>query len=203
MGKSTLAYYVSKRCDTRVYWDPRFQFRMTPHPMHDSSELPEALDTQEEIVVQPGRGLNKREAFEDFCRVIADWVQENPHETICMVVDEAQLTGLDSKTVNEDFDWLLRSAREGANIFIVMTAHRPADISTNIRAIANRIVWYRVTLPNDIEAVEWQCGPEIAQQVKSLLDKEYIVWNNSRQQWKRVSDPKTWYIEISERQLVS
>ena len=195
-GKSTLAYYVSQRADTRAIFDPRGQFNTTADIIPDTGELPDLLDTRYEVIVRPGRGAAVEEAFDDFSRVVADWIEDNPYERIAVLVDEARLVGLDSKSTSLNFDWIVRSAREGSPIDVIITCHRPVDVSTNLRAIANRIVLFRVTLPTDLDAVEEQCGEAVAGEVRKLLDRQFITWNNSRQQWRKVSDPQTWNIRI-------
>ena len=197
-GKSTLAAYVAQRSTTRVIFDPRTQFNTASDILPNSAGLYELLDDRYEIIVQPGRGQDVAESFDNVCSAVADWIEDNPGESICLLVDEARLVGLDSKSTSLNFDWIIRSAREGSPISVIITCHRPVDVSTNIRAIANRLVFFRVMLPNDIAVIEEQCGPRVAEEVGKLLDKEYIVWNNSRQQWRKVSNPSTWYVRISE-----
>jgi hypothetical protein len=201
-GKSTLAAFAAQRSSTRVIFDPRFQFDTTSDILPNESGLYELLDTREEIIIQPGRGADRAEVFAGVCKEVGDWIEDNPQEPICLLVDEGLLTGLDSKTVNDDFDWILRSARENSPISVIITCHRPADVSTNIRAIANKLVLFRATLPNDLDAIEWQCGPQVAEEVKRLLDKQYILWNNSRQQWRKIDNPASWYVKISEGQTI-
>jgi hypothetical protein len=196
MGKSTLAYYISRRDATRVIFDPRGQFHTTDDVIPDAAALYDLLDNRYEIIVRPGRGLSVEESFDATCRIVADWIEDNPHEDICLLVDEGRLVGLDSKTVSLHFDWIVRSAREGSPIDVIITCHRPVDVSTNIRAIANRLILFRVMLPNDLAAIEEQCGEEVALEVKKLLDREFITWNNSRQQWRKISDSTSWNISI-------
>lgn len=197
-GKSTLAAFVAKRSDTRVILDPRSQFHSYRVISPDASGLYEQLNDEAEIIIQPGRGRSIEGSLAETCKEIADWIEDNPQEKICIIFDEGRLLGLDSKSVPLDFDWILRSAREGSPIDVVITCHRPVDVSTNIRAIANRLVYFRVMLPSDVILIEDQSGPEVAEQVGKLLDRQYIVWNNSRQQWRRVNDPSTWFIRIAE-----
>ena len=197
-GKSTLAYYISKKADTRVIMDPRSQLASSSDVIPDSGELYEMLDERYEVIIQPGRGEELETNFNHCSKVVADWIEDNPQESLCYLVDEGRLCGLDSKSVSPDFDWIVRSAREGSPIDVVITCHRPVDISTNIRAIANRIIFFRVMLPNDLGSIADQCGPEVSTAVNGLLDKEYILWNNSRQQWRKVTDPSVWFIKISE-----
>jgi hypothetical protein len=201
-GKSTLAYNVASRCDTRVIIDPRKQFSTVSDTLPDATELYDLLDVRSEVIVQPGRGGGLGDIFAATCKAVADWIEDNPLERICVLADEGRLLGLYSRDVNPDFDWILRSAREGSPIDVIITCHRPVDVHTNIRAIANRIVLFRVTLPNDLEAIEEQCGPVVAEEVLKLLDRQYIVWNNSRQQWRKVYDPSTWYVKIAEAPTV-
>jgi hypothetical protein len=197
-GKSTLAAFAARRSSTRVIFDPRFQFETTSDILPDADGLFELLDDRYEIIIQPGRGADREQIFADTCRAIGDWIEDNPLEPICLLVDEALLTGLDSKQVNDDFDWILRSARETSPISVIITCHRPADVSTNIRAIANKLVLFRATLPNDLDAIEWQCGPVVADEVRKLLDKQFILWNNSRQQWRKIDNPASWFVKINQ-----
>lgn len=200
MGKSTLAAFVSRRSDTRVIVDPRNQFHTTDDILPDSSELYDLLDERYEVIVQPGRGEEVEVNFDHCCSVIADWIEDNPQERICLLADEGRLLGLEVKAGSLNFDWILRSAREGSNIDVVITCHRPVDVNTNIRAISNRLVFFRVMLPNDLAVIEDQCGPEVEEQVRTLGDREYVVWNNSRQQWRRVTNPAEWYIDLERKE---
>jgi hypothetical protein len=197
-GKSTLAAYVARRSSTRVIFDPRSQFQTSVDILPDATGLYEALDEKAEIIIQPGRGEEVESNFDHVCSVLADWIEDNPREPVCLLVDEGRLVGLDSKGTSLNFDWILRSAREGSPIDVIITCHRPVDVSTNIRAIANRLVFFRVMLPNDLAIIEDQCGPVVAEQVNSLLDKEYVVWNNSRQQFRKVTDSGGWYVKLTE-----
>lgn len=195
-GKSTLAYKVSERAPTRVIFDPRGQYHTTADILPDAGGLYELLDERFEIIVRPGRGAEVEEIFDDTCRVTADWIEDNPHEQITLLVDEARLVGLESKSGSLHFDWIVRSAREGSNIDVIITCHRPVDVSTNLRAIANRIVLFRVMLPNDLDAIEEQCGPVVKEEVRKLLDRHFVTWNNSRQQWRKVTTPDSWFVQI-------
>jgi hypothetical protein len=200
-GKSTLAYKVSERAPTRVIFDPRGQYHTTGDVIPDAADLYDLLDNRYEVIVRPGRGSEVEANFDDTCRVIADWIEDNPHEEIAILVDEGRLIGLDSRTPSLHFDWILRSAREGSPIDVIITCHRPIDVHTNIRAIANRLVFFRVQLPNDLDAIEDQCGSQVRDEVKKLLDRQFITWNNSRQQWRKVDRPETWYTPIEKRNL--
>lgn len=199
MGKSTLAYHVAKRSDTRAIFDPRGQYHTTSDVLPDAGGLYELLDDRYEVIVKPGRGASVEDTFDNFCRVAADWIEDNPGEQICILADEGRLIGLESKSTSLHFDWIIRSAREGSDINVVITCHRPVDLSTNIRAIADRLVFFRVSLPGDLSAITDQCGEEVAEQVQLLHDKEFITWNNSRRQYRKVTDASTWYVPIEEK----
>lgn len=199
-GKSTLASFISRRSQTRVVFDPRGQFETSSDILPDAGGLYELLDDRYEVIVRPGRGSEVEENFDETCRVIADWIEDNPHESICILADEGRLIGLYGKTPSLHFDWIVRSAREGSPIDVIITCHRPTDLHPDLRAIANRLVFFRVMLPGDLETIEDQCGPVVAAEVKNLLDKEFLTWNNSRQQWRKVTDPSSWYIRIDRRE---
>jgi hypothetical protein len=195
-GKSTLAAKIAQRATTRVIFDPRGQYHTTADVIPNSSGLYELLNDRYEVIVRPGRGEEVEENFDRVCDVVAQWIEDNPHEEICLLVDETRLVGLESKTTSLHFDWILRSAREGSPIDVVLTCHRPVDISTNTRAIANRLVFFRVMLPNDLGAIEDQCGPQVAIEVNNLLDRQFILWDNSRQKWRKETNASKWFVRI-------
>lgn len=197
-GKTTLAYYLAQKCETRVVFDPRSQFNSCEDIIPNAAGLYELMDIRYEVIVQPGRGEEVFENFDSVCSSVADWIEENPGERVCLLVDEGRLVGLETKSGSLNFDWIVRSAREGSPIDVIVTCHRPVDVNTNIRAIANRLVFFRVMLPNDLDIIADQCGPDVAFQVEKLLDKQFIVWNNSRQQWRKEIDSSRWNIRISE-----
>lgn len=202
-GKTTLAEFISRRSTTRLKFDPRLQFQTTSDIVPNEQGLYELLDDRYEVIVQPGRGVAVEEDFDAVCRVLADWIEDNPGEDVCLLVDEGRLVGLDSKSVSLNFDWILRSAREGSPISVIITCHRPVDVSTNIRAIANRLIFFRVMLPGDLDSIEAQCGPGVVAEVKKLVDKEFVTWNNSRQQWRKVSDSASWKVELERTQTIN
>jgi len=200
-GKSTLALHLARRADTRVIFDPRTQFTGY-NVLPDAAGLYSLLDTEAEIIVQPGRGRDVGIVFDETCSALAEWIEDNPLERVALLDEEARLTGLDSKAVSLNFDWIVRSAREGSPIDVIITCHRPVDCSTNIRAISNRIILFQVKLPLDLGVIEEQCGDEVAERVKSLLDRQFLTWNNSRQQFRLVTDPASWFVRISESPTV-
>lgn len=201
-GKSTLASHIARKSPTRVIFDPRSQFDSSPLRVTDAASLYELLDDEPEIVIQPGRAQELEAAFDSTCSELANWIEDNPREVVCLVVDEGRLVGLDSKSTSLNFDWIVRSAREGSPIDVIITCHRPVDVSTNVRAISNRLVFFRVMLPNDLATIEDQCGPDVAEQVRILGEREFITWNNSRQQWRKITDTSSWFVRISEGEAI-
>lgn len=201
-GKSTLAQFLAQRSDTRCVFDPRLQFHTTDDIIPNEGGLYDLLDDRWEVIVQPGRGVAVEEDFDAVCRVLADWIEDNPGETVCLLADEGRLIGLDAKTPSLHFDWILRSARENSPISVIITCHRPVDVHPNIRAIANRLIFFRVMLPGDLDTIEGQCGPEVVSEVRKLVDKEFITWNNSRQQWRKISNPASWKVNLERTEPV-
>ena len=201
-GKSTLAEHLARKADTVLIVDPRSQFHTTSDIIPDAAELYEMLNDRTEIIVQPGRGRSLEDVFDRSCTELANWIEDNPTERIAFVPDEGRLLGLDSKSVPLDFDWIVRSAREGSPIDVIITCHRPVDVSTNIRAIANRLIYFPMMLPSDLVLVEDQCGPIVAEQVRTLKERQFVVWNNSRQQWRKITDPQSWFVQLSEKPTV-
>jgi hypothetical protein len=202
-GKTTLAEFISQRATTRLKFDPRLQFHTTDDVLQNENGLYELLNDRYEVIVQPGRGVAVEEDFDAVCRVLADWIEDNPHENVCLLVDEGRLVGLNNKSGSLNFDWILRSAREGSPIDVIITCHRPVDINPNIRAIANRLVLFRVMLPGDLDLIEEQCGPTVAEEVKKLVDKQFITWNNSRQTWRKITDSASWKVDLERKVVIN
>lgn len=200
-GKSTLAYFIANRFPTRVIYDPRMQFNTTSDVLPEPSLLYDMLDDRSEIIIQP-RG-NVQQLFEDTSQAIVDWMDENPEEPLVFLADEARLIQLvDGEGKFPAFDWILRSSgREKINV--VITAHRPTDIPVNIRAIAHYWCIFPTTQEHDLKTIAERCGEDVAEAVSTLKrfesgGAEVIVWDDGYATWKKHSDPKLWYVSLSQ-----
>lgn len=194
-GKTTLAYSLSLRSPTRVIFDPRGQFRTTDDILPNGDGLFELLDDRSEIIIQPREYV--RTSFTETCRAFADWIEENPQEQAVLLADEV----LFIDTPNTDYPSLDRIIRFGnpERVNVIMTAHRPGDISTDIRAIADYWCIFKTTQEHDLKVIDQRCGPHVAHLVSKLNTKQYIVWSDAEGVYTVKSNSASWYVNIERR----
>ena len=192
-GKSTVAYDIALKSDTRVIVDPREQFHTTSDVIPDGAALYDMLDNREEIIVRPY--LDLEDSFTSAMDETSLWIRNNPGEKLAVLADEARILKL-TDTEYQSFDWIVRSAgRE--NLDVIITAHRPSDIPVNIRAIAHYWFIFHTTQEHDLKVISERAGDDAGEAVRHLHDRQIVVWNDSIGQWRIHSDPKSWYHDLS------
>jgi hypothetical protein len=192
VGKTTLAYKQSLTAPTRLIFDPRGQFKTSNVILHDTKELYARLDDTSEITVRPLE--NVRGVFDATCQVLKQWTDDNPEESVSFLVDESYFID----TPNEEyrtFDAMLRFSGT-KQIKIIMTAHRPADISVSIRAIADYICMFRMTQEHDLKVVIGKCGQEVASIVSNLKPREYVSWDDGDATFRVMREPSKWFVNL-------
>ena len=90
---------------------------------------------------------------------------------------------------------------------MIFTAHRPADVAVDIRAIATFWMIFRITQEHDLKVIGDHCGSKVVEQVLLLNDGELIIWNDSRATWRKESDRRKWYVpmavQIEQREAIN
>jgi hypothetical protein len=193
-GKTTLGYFLAKRYPTRVIFDPRESFFTSPVVTFDAAGLYDLLDNESEIIVKPEAYYP--ENFALVCDELRAWVRDNREEEFSFLVDEAY----DVKTPDNmpaSLDWLMRKTKR-KQCRIIFTAHRPVDIATDIRALSDNWLIFQTTQEHDLRIITERCGPEVAEEVQVLKEREFIDWNDSLGTWKKFSDPHAWYVSLGE-----
>lgn len=193
-GKTTLGYSLAKKFPTRVIFDPREAFFTSPVILFSASGLYEALNTEAEIIIKPEEFYP--ENFVLVCDQVRAWVRDNREEEFSFLIDEAY----DVKTpevMPPSLDWLMRKTKR-SQCRIIFTAHRPVDISTDIRALADHWMIFQTTQEHDLKAIRERCGSEVEEIVKTLKEREFVNWNDSVGTFTKVSDPHSWYVSLGE-----
>jgi hypothetical protein len=191
-GKSTLAYAIALQRNNRVIFDPRRQFHTTDDIVYEPDELYDMLDTRSEIIVQPNGDL--RSNFERTCYDFYDWTDDNRLAGIAFLVDEARF--LD--TPNNDypnFDRILRFCKP-QDVDVILTCHRPVDVSVDIRAIADYWCIFQTTQEHDLAIIYSRCGQDCADVARNLRDKQFVLWNDGDGNFTVKSEPASWYVPI-------
>ncbi len=154
--------------------------------------LYEMLNTRSEIIVRPE--FNVDECFRDTCRIVAQWLKDNPGEPICLLVDEFRF--VKDAVDDQFFDWIVRCL-PSKDVCVIVTCHGVTDVSTDLRRVADFWVLFQLTLEADLERVRERCGDEIALEVQKLQPYEYIVWNDSIRAWKKYTDRTKWFVNLN------
>lgn len=198
-GKSTLAYAVALQKPNRVIFDPRRQFHTTDDIISIPLDLYEMLGVRSEIIVQP---LEKIEGnFELTCAEVFDYVEDFPEEEIALLCDEVRF--LDTpNTEYPNFDKLIRFTNQ-KKVDVILTCHRPVDISTDIRAIADYWCIFQTTQEHDLQIVRARCGEECANVVRNLKDKEFVLWDDGEGKFTVKNNSIAWYVPIERKVAVS
>jgi hypothetical protein len=202
-GKTTLAYYIVSRLSRRLVFDPRGMIRTDRSDVFTSGgrlfrEGMDAFHNHEltEVVMTPGNDVATN--FAVFCREAANYVRKNPDSHIGILIDEIRFVDLK----NEDLDWILRCAPVD-HVHIVFTGHRPKDVPTDIRAIADRWLLFSFTLPRDVEIIEDQTSPAVAREVQRLQSRQFVTWDDRTARATYHRDPAVWFVQTKTKQPAS
>lgn len=197
-GKTTLAYFLSLSKPTRVIFDPRRQFDTTAIKLDDAIGLYELMDEEEEILIQPTSDV--KGTFLTVAQDFRDWTIDNPDEPAILLVDETRF--IDTPNENyEPFDAIIRFA-DRDQVDVILTSHRPGDISVDIRAISDYYCIFRVTQEHDLKVIRDRCGEEVVEIVCALPEKEFLVWNDGKATFHVNSDPRKWFVDIHHRKEI-
>jgi len=189
-GKTTLAYHLGRKKPTLVIFDPRGTFSNSEI---SEIEIYERLDLDSQIVVHPEGKVS--DSFINVCEAVKDWIRDNPGEPLAFLVDEARF--IDSPSgVPESFDWIIRFS-DPKIVDVLLTAHRPSDISVDIRAIADYWCIFRTTQEHDLKVIAERCGGEVADAVRMLGDREFVVWNDGLAKMHVNREPNSWYVALN------
>jgi hypothetical protein len=194
-GKTTLGYHLAHSFPTRVIFDPREHFFTSPVEIESGAGLYELLDEKAEIIVKPPD--HYPEHFEIVCDQLRNWIRDNHDEEFSFLIDEAY----DIKTpeyMPASLDWLMRKTKR-KQTRIIFTAHRPVDISTDIRALSDNWFIFQSTQEHDLRIIAERCGREVAEQVTALKPREFINWDDSIGKWTKFSDSNAWYMKLTRK----
>lgn len=200
LGKTTFAVNLSRYYSTRVIFDPRHMIS-TCKCILDEDDLYEsglyaALDTEPEIIVRPK--FAKEKVFEEMCSQIYSWLQDNPGEQFCLLVDECRF--IKEPEANQHFDFIVRCL-PSSQVMVILTCHGVIDVSTDLRRIADHLVFFHLTMESDLDRVRERCGDVVADEVQKLKPFEYVIWNDQRSEWRKVTDKNKWFVRLNAPQV--
>ncbi len=191
-GKTTLGYFLAHNFPTRVIFDPREAFFTGGEIVDNGGELYSMLDDTAEIIVKPED--HYPEHFEIVCDQLRMWIKQNREEEFSLLVDEAYDVNT-PEHMPASLDWLMRKTKR-AQSRLIFTAHRPIDVSTDIRALSDNWFIFQSTQEHDLRIIAERCGREVADEVQKLGPRQFINWNDSVGSWSKYSDSNSWYMPL-------
>lgn len=205
-GKTTWTYFHANKLPTRVIFDPRRQIEPRPGALvaTTSDEVEQAFDRilghdpaqgaiPHEILIVPGD--NPQAVFDTLCADVRRWIEIDDRRPLAVVVDEARFVDQNTPACS----WVLRCSPRGS-VHVFFAAHRPSDLSTNVRAIADYWIMFHMTQEHDLKVVADHCGSDVAERVRALRQFHYIEWNDGASTMMLHDKPPRWNIALRTRQ---
>jgi len=198
-GKTTLAYSMARKVQKRVIIDARRMIkRVDVEHVYRRSEIHPALHdlvtdrAVNEVVYQPIDD-DLDHAFEGFITAVKHRVISSPDVPLAIMIDEASFYNLEDSR----FQWLAKCTQRD-RVHILITAHRPADIPTSVRAIADHWCIFATTQEHDLKTIEQRAGsPRVPDAVRRLKDRDYVHWDDSKGAMQTCTDPTGWYVALN------
>jgi len=209
LGKTTLALSMARKCPYRVMLDPRGLIHSGAPRVSDVDGVASAFDAMSnddehdetrrvrEVLVTPEHDVQL--VFDYTSREVKQWSKDwhDPEHRLMYVVDEARFFDLlDSPA----FEYVMRAAPPEL-IHIAITAHRPVDIPTDVRAISDHWMLFRCTQEHDLKVIEERCGWAVRQEVSQLNPHEFVHWDDAIGTYRVYRDPAAWYVPLSVRSM--
>jgi hypothetical protein len=188
LGKTTLARYMAAARAPRLIVDPRNQWPVGDAVIWRSvngEAISDMLARGGDVLVQPNDLQGSVDELAIVVRGHFENAEPGERRELSVVLDECGLYDLNA------WSWVMRcSPREQCSI--ILTAHRPRDIHTNIRALADTWCIFRTTQRHDLDAIEERCGPLVAQRVETLDRFHFIAWDDAKAEMTLHDNPALW-----------
>jgi hypothetical protein len=185
-GKTTLGYYMARKAAQRLIFDPRGMIGITGprtlrverlHDLRDRA-MPALMDRELDEVVYAPQEDDLTRPFYGFAEMLKWWITEVPRRPLAVLIDELSFidqTKRDPAVLRR----VLRSC-DPAIFDVFITCHRPADIPTNTRGIADYWVLFHCTQEHDLDVVRDRCNTQTAAVVQSLKGRSFVVWDDAK-----------------------
>lgn len=197
VGKTTLACYVVSKAVTRVIFDPRGLYPSDARA-YTSDDIanwfigamrPDAPASSRELVITPDGDV--QECFDTACAYVKAWLRSGRTD-IAFLIDELRFI---KNTDGPDLNWVLRCATR-ASVVVVFTAHRPADVAPDIRAISDVWCIFQMTQEHDLKVITERCSPSVSAMVSRLKPRHFIAWNDALGTMQSHTHPERWYMPL-------
>lgn len=196
-GKTTLGYYMAAKCPQLVIFDPRGMIRSqadagiatTTTTFRQGFEQLQTNDLRELIYTPADDDFHK--AFSYFCRCVKAWIIAEPSRPLAVMIDELSFVN----TGDSAFSWILRCS-DPAVVHVFVTCHRPKDVSTDMRAIADQWFLFQCRQEHDLDVIEERCSPETARAVQKLEGREFVMWDDDKATLTLFKNSGPWKVDL-------
>jgi len=204
MGKTTLAYRMASKIDRRLIFDPRGMIRANPDAIvcDERGEMRRAVREVQagdyaEMIFTPSGDLD--EGFNAFASECRRWIATTPQLEVAVIIDEAAF--IDQRSTH--FQWVARCSPV-ETFHILMTCHRPMDIDTSVRAIADHWLIFQCRQEHDLKVIRERCSPEVADAVQRLSPRHFVHWDDGRavmtvNRFGGTGGPNDWFVPLRAR----
>lgn len=198
-GKTSLAVWMARRKARRAILDPRGMIHSpSADRIHFGSQAPDAiagmLETvdafPDEVIYSPAED-DLDYAFASFSGACKNAALEFPTHEWAIVVDEASFFDLNTPS----FQWLAKCTKRD-NVHIFITAHRPQDIPTSIRSIADHWIVFAIRQEHDLKTLRDR-SEALASTAAKLVDREFAWWNDANAELKINRKPESWRLNLA------
>jgi hypothetical protein len=204
MGKTTLCYRMTMKIERRLIFDPRGMIRANPDAVIVTTrdEMKRAVREVQggeyaEMIFTPSGDLD--EGFDAFAYELRRWIVRTPELPVAVLIDEASFIDQRSK----HFQWVVRCSPV-ETFHILMTCHRPLDLDTTVRAIADHWLIFQCRQEHDLKVIRERCSPEVADAVTRLAPRHFVHWNDGRavmtvNRFGGTGGPNDWFVPLRAR----
>jgi len=197
-GKTTLAYYMASRCAQRVIFDPRGMLRgnaaagvaLSMSSFREGFAQLQARELDELVYTPADEDFHA--AFSYFCRCCKAWIVTDAQRPLGIVIDELGFVDATDPALL----WMLRCS-EPECVHLVVTCHRPKDITTDMRAIADRWCIFQCRQEHDLAVLADRCAPEVADAVAALDGRAFVLWDDAIARMTAYPHAAVWYVPLS------
>lgn len=197
-GKTTLAYYMAAKVSQRLIFDPRGlieragSVRLKSAADLEGKGIPALVDNEVSEIVYAPMEDDIQGAFRRFCMQVKWWVLNHPTRPLAVLVDEVSFVNLEEPA----FQWITRcSKRDVLQIFL--TGHRPADVPTSVRAIADYWLLFQCRQEHDLDVIESRCTRGTVQAVQRLNAREFVMWDDEHARFQIYKEARAWFVPLS------
>lgn len=202
LGKTTLVYSMARKCPFRIVLDPRNMIHTADSVRVASSAdflaafkqmlyAPDSDPRIHELIWTPRENL--ADALNVSSAAVTTWF-ETSDARMMFLIDEARF--FPNLAQSQQLDYVLRASPPGV-VDVAITAHRPKDIPTDIRAISDYWLMFKHVQRHDLDVIEERCGEKVQRQVEALEPYQFIEWDDGRAAATAYRDPSKWFVPLN------